>query len=228
MFQGFTQETSKFLWELSFHNERPWFLEHKEQFERCLNAPFKALAAETGARMQTRFPQREWRVHTSRIYRDARRLFGRGPYKDHLWFTVWADGTGRDDGPAFWFEIGAATFEYGVGFFESTPAEMEVFRRMVDANPARFERIAEELAHMRGLRILGPEYKRPKKLWEGPIANWYNRRWLAVEWVQDFGGELLSPELPETLVKAWARLMPLYEFFLDVWLTAAEAAEKGG
>ena len=79
---------------------------------------------------------------------------------------------------------------------------------------------------MRGLRILGPEYKRPKKLWEGSIANWYNRRWLAVERVQDFGGELLSPELPETLVKAWARLMPLYEFFLEVWLTAAESAEK--
>ena len=26
MFEGFTQETSEFLWELSFNNERPWFL----------------------------------------------------------------------------------------------------------------------------------------------------------------------------------------------------------
>ena len=226
MFEGFTKETSDFLWELGFHNERPWFLEHKEQFERCLNEPFKALAAETAARMRERFPEREWRVHCSRIYRDARRLFGRGPYKDHLWFTVWSDEFGRDDGPAFWFEIGAATWEYGVGFFESTAAEMAAFRRMVDANPARFERLATELGRMRGLRILGPEYKRAKGNWEGPIADWYNRRWLAVEWVHDFGGELLKPELPDTLAKSFARLMPLYEFFLEVCRAAAETGEE--
>ena len=225
MFQGFTQETSEFLWELSFHNERPWFLAHKEQFERCLNAPFKALAAETAARMRERFPEREWRVHVSRIYRDARRLFGRGPYKDHLWFTVQSD-EGGDGAPAFWFEIGAAAWECGVGFFESTPTAMEVFRRKIDANPARFERLAEELAALPDLRILGPEYKRPKGHYEGPIANWYNRRWLAVEWLRDFGGELLTPELPEKLTEDFARLMPLYEFFLEIFLTAAERAEE--
>ena len=226
MFQGFTQETSEFLWELSFHNERPWFLAHKEQFERCLNEPFKALAAETAARMRERFPQREWQVHVSRIYRDARRLFGRGPYKDHLWFTVQSDASVRDGAPAFWFEIGAAAWECGVGFFESTPTAMEIFRRKIDANPARFERLAEELAGLQDLRILGPEYKRPKGHYEGPIANWYNRRWLAVEWLRDFGGALLTPELPEKLTEDFARLMPLYEFFLEIFLTAAESAEE--
>ena len=226
MFQGFTKETSEFLWELSFNNERPWFLAHKEQFERCLNEPFKALAAETAERMRERFPERNWQMHRSRIYRDARRLFGRGPYKDHLWFTVWSDVTGHDDGPAFWFEIGPATYEYGVGFFEAPPATMEIFRRTVDANPARFARIAEELSHMRGLRILGPEYKRPKGNYEKPIGDWYNRRWLAVERLQDFGGELLKPELPEVLTRAYARLMPLYEFFLEVYYTAGEGREE--
>ena len=44
MFRGFSKETSEFLWELSFNNERPWFQAHKEQFELCLNEPFKALA----------------------------------------------------------------------------------------------------------------------------------------------------------------------------------------
>ena len=32
MFEGFTMETSQFLWDLSFNNERPWFQAHKEQF----------------------------------------------------------------------------------------------------------------------------------------------------------------------------------------------------
>jgi uncharacterized protein (DUF2461 family) len=37
MFQGFTERTSGFLWDLSFNNERPWFLEHKAEFETVLN-----------------------------------------------------------------------------------------------------------------------------------------------------------------------------------------------
>ena len=171
MFEGFTNETSEFLWELSFNNERPWFQAHKEQFERCLNAPFKALAAETTELMQKNYPARAWRSHCSRIYRDARRLFGRGPYKDHLWFVLGGDEGHYNDGPAFWFEISAASWEYGVGFFDASPAEMEVFRAMVDANPARFGRLAEEAAHRRGLHILGPEYKRPKGTYEKPIAD---------------------------------------------------------
>ena len=30
-FTGFTSETGEFLWELAFHNEKPWFEAHKEQ-----------------------------------------------------------------------------------------------------------------------------------------------------------------------------------------------------
>ena len=226
MFNGFTEETSRFLWELSFNNERPWFLEHKEQFERCLNGPFRALAAETAEKMRERCPSREWRVHCSRIYRDARRLYGRGPYKDHLWFTVMGDAEGADDCPAFWFEIGAANFAYGVGFFETTPTTMETFRRMVDANPARFERLAEDVSRMRGLHVIGPEYKRPKGQYEGAIGNWYNRRYLAVEIGGDFDGNRLGPELPETLARAFVRLLPLYEFLLEVHAAAAEARDE--
>ena len=88
MFEGFTRETSEFLWELTFHNERPWFQEHREQYMRVLHEPFHALAKDTMAEMQRAFPGENFTLHVSRIYRDARRLFGRGPYKDHLWFTL--------------------------------------------------------------------------------------------------------------------------------------------
>ena len=51
-FQGFSPAAGEFLWELSFNNERPWFLAHKEQFEEVLNRPFRALCADTLALMQ--------------------------------------------------------------------------------------------------------------------------------------------------------------------------------
>ena len=133
MFEGFSQETADFLWELSFHNERPWFQAHREQFERCLNRPFRALAQDCWQRMSERFPERDFRMHVSRIYRDARRLFGRGPYKDHLWFTLFC-GRGDED-PCFWFELGAARWAYGLGFWGARPPPTATSTRCASRTP---------------------------------------------------------------------------------------------
>lgn len=226
MFTGFTKETSDFLWELSFHNERPWFLEHKEQFERCLNTPFKDLARETYEQLVRRFPDRDFNVHVSRIYRDARRLFGRGPYKDHLWFSI--QSCDHHEGPSFWFEIGAAQYSYGLGFWSERPILMESFRRALDANPARFERIAKQMARQKDFHLIGQPYKRPKGD-RGELLNpWYNRKYLAMESLHDFGGDLLSEELPAVLADAYARLMPLHDFFLEVYEAGRETGENNG
>ena len=208
MFQGFSKETGEFLWELRFHNERPWFLEHKEQFERVLNTPFKELAKETAERMQDRHPDMDVQVHISRIYRDARRLFGRGPYKDHLWFTV-KDGPNYQAGPMFWFEIEPATYSYGLGYFDVTPGEMELFRQSIDANPARFERLVGQVGRLPRFRVIGPEYARPKGNYGEPIASWYNRKRVGAEAVWDLEGDAFSPALPALLEDVFERLMPL-------------------
>ena len=203
MFNGFTPETSEFLWELSFNNERPWFLAHKEQFERCLNTPFKALAKETTTLLQQRFPDITWYCHVSRIYRDARRLFGRGP--------------------CFWFEIDPRSFGYGLGFFDVTPSEMELFRRSIDAEPARFACLAEGVAAMKQFRVEGPTYARPKGNYPEPVRSWYERRRVGANASFDFGGDALSERLPLILAEAFSELMPMYEFLLSVHRAAGEA-----
>lgn len=224
MFQGFSKETGEFLWELSFHNERPWFLEHKEQFERVLNQPFKALAQETAELLQARFPDMQVQCHVSRIYRDARRLFGRGPYKDHLWFTLWDAPAGKE-GPAFWFEIGPATYGWGMGWFEAAPAEMELFRRSIDANPARFERLAGDIAASRQkYRVIGPRYARPKGSYPEPVRGWYESKWVGVETVRDLEEDAFTPELPQLLCDCYAKLTPMYDYLAQIH----SAARKDG
>ena len=225
MFKGFTQETSDFLWELAFHNERPWFKEHKEQYERCLGAPFKELALETKSLLEARWPEREWALHISRIYRDARRLFGRGPFKDHLWFSLRRADT-PSNGPGFWFEVNAAMYLYGMGAYDATPSQMEAFRQSLRANPARFERLALELEEAGEFAVTGAEYKRPKGDM-GPVLNkWYNRRWIGLERDLDFGGALLTPELPQLLADAFSRLMPMYEFFTEFYAAAPDGPRQ--
>ena len=209
-FTGFTPDTGAFLWDLAFHNERPWFNENKQRFLTVLKEPFDALGRETLALMEQRFPHRPWQLHISRIYRDARRLFGRGPFKDHLWFTIW-DGADKHDNPAFWFEISGADYGCGIGFFEATPAEMESYRRYIREHTAEMEKLARRLEKDPVFRLSGPEYKRPKGD-VGPLLNpWYNKRWVGVEAVFDLGGDAFSPELPRILADGYERLMPYYE-----------------
>lgn len=216
MFTGFTPKTSDFFWELKFNNERPWFLEHKEEFEQCINIPFKALAKQTHELMCERFPGMDCRLHVSRIYRDARRLFGRGPYKDHLWFSI-KSSDALLEGPMFWFEIGAADYSYGMGFYSASPAQMAQFRKNVDANPARFERLIKKIESNPRFTLTGEKYARPKGEHTPRIANWYNRKRLGIECSFDFGGDVLSEELPNILVDCFAQLMPMYEYFLEFY-----------
>ena len=211
MFTGFTKETGAFFWELAFHNERPWFLEHKEQFERVVNTPFKALAHAVYDEMCRRFPDTEFTVHIARIYRDARRLFGRGPYKDHLWFTVTPVGS-NDYGPTFWFEIGASDYSYGLGFWEPPAAATENFRRAVAANPAAFERLVTDVAPMKGFALHGTEYRRPKGNLGEIINPWYNRRGFDYGTRRDHDESLYSEALVERLARDYERLMPLCRF----------------
>lgn len=227
MFTGFTEAASSFMWELGFNNERPWFLAHKAEFESAVNAPFKALAEDTLALMERRWPDMDLRLHVSRIYRDARRLFGNGPYKDHLWFSV-KSGDALLEGPMFWFEVGARDYAYGMGFYSATAAQMEAFRRGIDANPARFERLSDAIHREKSFLVTGEEYARPKKpaVSSESIDRWYNRRRAGVELSGDFGPVLYSPELPQTLVEAYAKLMPMYKFFVEFYMAVPPAPEK--
>lgn len=213
MFSGFSKETGEFLWELAFNNERPWFQAHKETFERVLNEPFKALAHDAYEELSALVPEEDFSVHVSRIYRDARRLFGRGPYKDHLWFTFTPAGS-ADYGPAFWFQIGASDYSYGLGFWAPTSAYMEAFRRAVAANPAAFERLVKGITPMKGFALHGEEFRRPKGDLGEILNPWYNRKYLDFGAERDHDALLFSSELPRRIAADWARLMPMCRFMV--------------
>ncbi len=225
MFTGFSKETGEFLWELAFHNERPWFLEHKAQFERVLHEPFRELAKAVYDELSLRAPDEEFRVHLSRIYRDARRLFGRGPYKDHLWFTLTPSGAGGF-GPSFWFEIGASDYSYGLGLWAPTAACMEGFRRAIDANPAAFERLAAEAGEMKGFVLHGEEFRRPKGRIGERIDPWYNRKYVDFGTHRDHDALLFSARLPVQMAEDFVRLMPLCRFMTEATRTAAPPKEE--
>lgn len=215
MFNGFTRKTSEFMWELSFNNERPWFQAHRQEYEECLNVPFKALANDTFALMCDRHPDVSFHLHISRIYRDARRLRGRGPYHDRLWFSIQAEEKDYE-GPVFWFELSPAEYAFGMGTW-GIPAFLEQYRKRIDANPAEFERIITELDRYPELIADLEGYKRPKGDYPPPLGLWYNCRHPGLACKKEFGGDLLTSALPGILADNYDKLFPLFSYLLSVY-----------
>ena len=115
MFQGFTPEAVEFLWGIKFNNNREWFLPRKEQFLALVDRPMRELGSELFDAIAAEYPKQSLKLHVCRIYRDARRLFGRGPYKDHLWFTIERPHERFEGVPALYFELAPNYFSYGCG-----------------------------------------------------------------------------------------------------------------
>ena len=42
MFQGFTQQTFEFMWNLRFNNEKSWFEAHKDEYRTVLAQPMSS------------------------------------------------------------------------------------------------------------------------------------------------------------------------------------------
>ena len=203
-----------FLFELSINNERPWFQEHKPEFEALLHRPFKELAEETLDIMSRRFPSCGFGLHISRIYRDARRLFGRGPYHDHLWFSLQREDC-RSQGPMLWLEFGLSGTSHGLGYWERSAQQAAAFRKKIDSDPKRFEELLLAVPDRERSRLWGDEYKRPKGHISSLIDPWYNRKQASIGYDDYFGDELFTDRLPLLLSESLSGLIPLYHYMME-------------
>lgn len=215
MFQGFTQGAVDFLWGIRFNNERGWFLAHKEEYLTLVDQPLRELGAQIHQTMEDCYPKLGLNLHVSRIYRDARRLHGRGPYKDHLWFTLRPPQSDSDgaDYPAFWFEVGPEGWSHGVGFWCATPAMMAAMRRDMEECPRRLERLARKLSRQSEFQLQGQDYARPKAAPSLLLQPWYSKRNIAIGCDRPFDDLLCSPRLPEALAEGFSFLEPYYQYF---------------
>ena len=216
MFQGFSQRSVDFLWELRFNNERSWFLAHKEEFLTFVDTPMKELAQQITQAMEDTFPELRLETKVSRIYRDARRLHGRGPYKDHLWFSMRRPGTSEAATPCFYFELAPEYYSIGMGCYDATPLTMAKFRQRIDCDPGPITELAKQLLTRPEFQLYGECYKRSKGN-PGPLLYpWYNRRQIGVSADFNCDGILFTPQLADQILDAFHFLEPYYRYFREL------------
>ena len=162
MFTGFSDATVDFLWGIRFNNEKPWFEEHKEIYLKELYQPMRAIGEELYEYISDQRPDYGLILRVARIYREARRLHGRGPYKDNLWLSIERPAELWTANTCFWFGVHPEGWTYGMGYWMPKPATMAKLRRRIDADPKPMEELMRRLAGQEEFQLEMEQYKKPR------------------------------------------------------------------
>ena len=217
MFQGFSQGAVDFLWGIRFNNERSWFLAHKEEYLELVDAPLRALAAQVSQAMGEEFPKLGLELKVSRIYRDARRLYGRGPYKDHMWFSLRRPSGQEGAVPGFYFEIAPEYYSYGMVCYDPTPLTMAKLRARIDRDPKTMEALTQRLNGQQELTLETEDYKRPRAAAPSPLLEpWYKVKSFSILHQDKLTEELFSREIVDHLKRDFEFLLPYYDYFVTL------------
>lgn len=212
MFEGFSQETVNFLWGIRFNNERSWFLDHKEDFRNHVDLPLRQLAQQVSQVMDEEFPELGLQLKVSRIYRDARRLFGRGPYKDHLWFSLRLPSGEDSATPCIFFELAPECWRTGMSCYDPKPITMMKLRARIDRDPKPLTKLVRGLEKRPEFRLETQPYKRPKGDPGELLRPWYNSRQISVERAENCEGDYLTSDLFDRVVEDFRFLVPVYRY----------------
>lgn len=218
IFTGFTAETIDFLWELRMRNEKAFMEENRERYHRVLKEPFDLCSAALFETFATKHKmQMDYAI--SRINRDIRFSKDKSPYKARKWVVVKEKMTTTPQWkvrPVFYFELMPEGYEYGMGFYEASPAYMQAFRQKVDAAPAVFERLVKDVQKYKEFALYGDCYKRIKTTHTEIIQNWYKRKSLGLTAQREIDDLLFSADLVPFVVKEWEKLLPMYTFLQSI------------
>jgi len=213
MFQGFSQETVDFLWGIRFNNERTWFEAHKEEYENYLYRPMKELTKELYEGYSQKHKDLTLASRLCRIYRDARRLHGRGPYKDNLWLTVSEPADVWSCRATFWFELDPEDYNFGLGYWMAPALTIAKLRSRMDRDPKSMEKLVRQVSKYPEYALTGETFKRPKSAPSKLLEPWYNRKGgFSLMAVRPHDELLFSPELVPFILEEWEKLTPLYRY----------------
>lgn len=144
------EEIIAFLRQLRSHNERPWFMAHKDEYQRCVKH-FETITAGLIAGIES-FDDSVRNLQpkdcTYRIYRDVRFSTDKSPYKCHMGCYICPGGK-KSGHAGYYFHVGAGSqgegYPFGhmlaVGDYCYDPKALQIIREDISAGEGDFDHI---------------------------------------------------------------------------------------
>jgi uncharacterized protein (TIGR02453 family) len=146
-FEGFPREGIQFLKQLRRNNNRPWFEEHKGQYESFVKLPMQSLIAALKPYFERFAPEYDVNPKRSmfRVYRDVRFSKDKTPYKTHVAAHFVLRGKPKGiEGSGYYLHIEPGEVFIGGGIYMPGGDQIKKIRRAMWEQPDRFLSIIEE------------------------------------------------------------------------------------
>lgn len=212
----FTKQVPDFLWELRFNNNKQWFDEHRSVYTDCLQKPIKSLAGEMYEYLNEKYTSHVFKLHISRINRDLRRPTPFGPYKDHVWFSLFNAFADEYDRPSLYVSVSPEGWSVGCGIFKAPQTVMMKYRETILNTPDKINGIAQSILDSDIFKLRGDDYKKSKGDAGELLTPWLNKKELYVSADFEYGDVFYSENLNEFIKSSFDFLMPYYEFLEQI------------
>jgi len=163
-FPGFQPTIFRFLEELADNNNRPWFQENKERYERDVREPCLAFIRAFQPRLKKISPffvASDRRVGGSlmRVYRDTRFAKDKTPYKTNVGIQFRHE-FGRDiHAPGFYVHIAPGECFLAMGLWRPDRPSLEQIRAAIDDQPDRWRRVRNHKKFREHFALVGSRLK---------------------------------------------------------------------
>ncbi len=218
-FQGFPKETTQFLTDLAANNNKPWFHEHKEEFERIVMTPAREFVLALGERLREISPGvvADPRVNKSifRIYRDTRFSKDKTPYKTNLGLWFWVGEGHKFENPGYYFHLDANNLMLAVGLHSFSKPLLQAYRDAVVA-PSLGPVLAQVITEVaqQGFRVGERTYKRTPRGYDPEHPNADLLRHSGLTAGKDLGlpAELYTPNIVDYCIAYYQQLHPVVQW----------------
>ena len=220
----FTPRTLTFLRGLKRHNDRAWFAEHRDAYERDVRQPMIALVERLARDLCAIAPDlvASPRGSLYRIYRDTRFSSNKLPFKTQVGAIFPHRDLPRHRGASLYLEIGPDGAMLVGGVYMPEPPDLHALREHVSANYGQFRTLVESPTFKRTVgAVYGDSLKRVPRGYppDHPAAEYLKLKQFIFG--KDYPAAFaVSPAFYGTVVRQFERMAPVIEFLNDPLVAA--------
>ena len=215
-----------FLVENRLHDSKPWFEAHREEYNKVVLSPLRALVQEMTPVMLTIAPQLVTQPAVgktiSRIFRDTRFSKDKSTFREHLWLSFSRGKSGRyEPVPELYFDLSPDGYSYGCGWYCPGTDLMDTLRTILLSEDKAVKDALRAAEKQTLFQMEGPEYKRPKYP-DAPerLRPWLNRKEIYFAHRGSDPEFLYAPGLGERVARDLTLMKPVYDLFWKAQDTA--------
>ena len=207
----FTPESFAFLRELRENNNREWFAQNKQRYEREVRDPALRFISDFGPHLSRIAPRlvADPRRSMFRIYRDTRFSRDKSPYKTHVGIHFFREKSkAAASVPGFYLHISPGECFAAAGIWHPDPGSLAKMRQSIAAKSPDWMRIKKSK-----LSIEGGSLKRPPRGFaaDHPLIDDLKRTDFVTS-VRLKESDLTSPNFLATFDRACKKMTPLVAF----------------